>query len=152
MKKEDITNWKLKEVVEKLEIIHPISQNYKNELLENLKLPMGTFEKINRSNSEIDWSLMEDHYTFFFDYQGDENMIKKSLMNSELSKYESLIIFYGWNEPTIKIPTSLFIDDWEGFLRSTKYQTLIFSEDYKFVLEVTRDYQMHSNFIIRKNE
>lgn len=145
----DIKNWKLREVIEHVKVVDNNSAEFKYDILRKLKVPLS-YENtgLNRKETEIEWGKMSQYYKFFFDKVGIENKILNCLLKSELSKYDSLIITYGWKEPVVMIPTLIFIEDWEGFIRSTFYQTLIFSEDYKLIMEISRDYYLHSNFEI----
>jgi len=149
MKYPEIKNWKLREVIGDVEIIAEDSIERRNELLEKLKLPKpDTFIGLNRAETNIDWLKMPQYYKFFFDKEGWEQRIKEWFEQSRLSETEKIIITYGWKEPMIKLPTKIFFEDWEGFFQSTKYETVIFNEDYSLVMEVSRDYYLHSNFEI----
>ena len=45
---------------------------------------------------------------------------EEAIRSSELSQKDNIIITYGWNEPTIKISTQKFIDDYNDFIASTQ--------------------------------
>jgi len=150
MNKLKFKNWKLKEVAEQIEIVADDSIERINELLDELNLPQSSSLKgLNRAETYIDWSKMSVYHKFFFDKEGFEDRVKEWFNKSELANTKNLIIAYGWKEPMVKVPTKLFIEDWEGFIRSTFWETIIFSEDYKLIMEVSRDYNLHSNFKIK---
>lgn len=149
LKKEDIKNWKLVEVIDDIVIIDEVSQDYVKRVLDELKVPTTNHVSTNRKFTEIDWRKMGDYFKFFFDNEGEEKLNEKAFRNSILSKKKNLIITYGWNEPPIKISTQKFIEDWEDFIISVKYETIIFSDDFELIMEVSRDYNLHSNFKIR---
>lgn len=149
MKKEDIKNWKLTEVIDDIELINETSQDYLERILRDLKIPTTNHTSTNREFTEIDWQKMDSYFRFFFEKEGEEKINEEAFKNSALSKKENVIITYGWNEPPVKISTKNFIEDWEGFIRSTIWETIIFSEDLELVMEVSRDYHLHSNFKIR---
>jgi len=152
MKHPHIKNWKLREIIKDVEIIAEDSIEERNELLVELNLPEpATFTGLNREETNIDWSKMPSYYKFFFDKKGWEEKIEKWLEQSVLTKSDRIIITYGWKEPMVSIPTKLFIADWEGFIKSTLWETIIFSTDYKLIMEVSRDYYLHSNFEIMPN-
>lgn len=145
----EIRNWKLKEIAGQYEIIASDSIAYRNKLLQQLNLPKcGENSGLYREDTSIDWSKMPESYKFFFDKEGWEERIKKWFEKSKLGSTQNLLITYGWKEPMVKVPTKLFFEDWEGFIRSTLWETIIFSEDYKLIMEVSRDYYLHSNFKI----
>lgn len=145
----ELTNWKLKKIENQIEIVAEDSAEYLNEILTSLELPQpDTLTGMNRAETCIDWKEMPEYHKFFFDLEGWEPRIQQYFKKS-LAQINKLIIIYGWKEPTIKVSTDLFIEDWEGFFQSTKYETIIFSEDFKFIMEVSRDYYLHSNFIIK---
>lgn len=144
-----IKNWKLKEVEDNIEIIAEDSIIYRKFILNQLQIPTSDNYSVDRSGTSINWNLISDYYNFFFDYENSEKQVKDFLKDSDISKSEHLIILYGWNEPVIKIPTKIFLNDWEGFIRSTLWETIIFNENFKLIIEVSRDFYMHSNFIIK---
>lgn len=150
MKYLEIKNWKLREVIDDIVIISPDSIKKRNELLDELKLPQSEdLTGMNRAETNIDWFRMPQYYKFFFDKEDWEDTIQEWLKASKLSEVEKILITYGWEEPMIKVPTKLFFEDWEGFFRSTLWETIIFSEDYNLIMEVSRDYYLHSNFEIK---
>ena len=145
----EFKNWKLKQVKDVVEIIADDSIVYRDFILRELNLPVSNSESIDRSETSINWNLVPNYYKFYFDNENSEKQVENYLRNSELSESENIIILYGWNEPVIKIPTQIFLSDWEGFIRSTLWETIIFSEKFDLIVEVSRDYFMHSNFIIK---
>jgi hypothetical protein len=143
-------NWKLKEALGSFEIINNDSIEYRNIILEELKLPVNNcITGLNRSETLLNWGKIDSYCKFNFDFV-DEEIVKDALQCSSLSKYKSIIMLYGFDEPVVKISTGRFVDEWEEFVRSTKFETIIFSEDFKLIIEITRSYHMHSNFFIFK--
>ena len=148
-KKESIKNWKLTEVIDEIIIINEASQDYVKRILAEFKIPTTNHTSTNREFTEIDWNKMNEYYKFFFDNENEEKLIEEAFRKSALSKKKNLIITYGWNEPPIIISTQKFIDDWEDFIASTIWETIIFSEDLELIIEISRDYNLHSNFRIK---
>ena len=140
-------NWKLREIAGKYEIISEDSAEYRSWILNKLDLPLVDNFSIHRSQTEIDWKKMAAYYRFFIDGENEE-FVKKAFEESALAKYKNVILTYGWKEPVVKVSTELFLQDWEGFIRSQIWEGLIFSEDFTLVIESTRDYYLHSNFEI----
>jgi len=52
----------------------------------------------------------------------------------------------------IKLPTNIFIEKWEDFLIAIGWEPIIFSEDFKLIIELSRDLCIHSNFFIQKDQ
>lgn len=146
---EAIKNWKLKEVKDRIEIVHQDSIKYRDKVLIERGISVNNdLTGLDRKETLIDWNSFNCHYSFYFDNEADEQLISDALCKSAIGKDEHLIMLYGWKEPVVKIPTKLFVSDWEGFIRSALWETFIFSEDFNLIIEVTRDYYMHSNFKI----
>lgn len=148
MKLIEIKNWKLKEVQDNLELVASDSITYLEDKLKKLGIKQQDNKHFHRRETYIDWDEMPNYYKFFFDNEGWEEKVKQLLLASQISSTKRLIITYGKNEPVVKIPVKVFLEDWEGFFASTQWQTLIFSEDFKLIMEVSRDYYLHSNFSI----
>jgi|GEM_PF-1779894 len=142
-------NWKLKELEDRLEIVSDDSIEYETRVLKKMGIPLAddTASTIG-DYTIIDWDQMTEHYHFYFDRIKDEDFIRRSMSNSKLGKYKHLIITYGYNEPAVKVRLSDFLDDWEGFVRSTLWESTMFTDDYKLIMEVSKKYYLHSNFKI----
>ena len=144
----EIKNWKLREVINDVEVLSKDSVAYKENIISNLRLP--PFSKFTGSTltiTDIEWSKMFHHYKFFLDDK-EESLIEKAFRNSELSLYNKIILIYNSDNLVVKIPIELFFKDWEGFTRSQLWEGLIFSDDFKLIMETSRDYYFHSNFKI----
>lgn len=145
----EIKNWKLKKIIDEIVIISNDSLGFKTRALEELAIPItDNLTGLDRNETIIDWHKISAYYSFFFDTTSMEKKLRDYFINSQLFNTKNVIITYHINEPVIKIPTKLFIEDWEDFFQSTKYETLIFSEDYSLIIEISRDYFLHSNFEI----
>lgn len=151
MNSRNYKNWKLKEIEGQFEVISANSIEFIEKILSELNLPTPSEENngLYSEDTHIDWNKMPTYFNLFFDLEKSEDKVAHMLSNSKISKYENIIITYGWNEPVIKVSTGIFIADWEGFIRSTLWETIIFSNDYKLIMEVSRDYNLHSNFEIK---
>jgi hypothetical protein len=143
----EIKNWKLKQVEKQIKIVADDSSRFIQKKLHELNLPVSDGSKFGRDETQIDWDYLP-HYTLFFDYNDNKQELINAFKSSRLNDTEKLIMTFGWQEPAIEIDTSLFINDWDDFFQSAKYQSCIFSEDYTLVMEVSRDYYLHSNFNI----
>lgn len=139
-------NWKLQEIAGYYEVVDNNSDDFRVRILKKLKLPLTSEYSIDRSCTEINWNEIPNYNKVFIDVE--EDFITSLLKKSALIKHDKLILTFGFSEPTIKIKTSLFFDDWEGFIRGQLWEGLIFSEDYKLMVECSRDYYLHSNFKI----
>ncbi|MGQ2985566.1 hypothetical protein [Flavobacterium sp.] len=143
-----ITNWKLLELEGLFEIISEDSVSYIENFLENNNIPLYNGIGGTRSESRIGWDLMSPKYEFCFDYDNIESKVTNKLKMSQLTQHEFVIVTYGWKEPIIKLKTDIFIENWSDIFSSTKYESIITSFDCKLIMEVTRDYILHSNFKI----
>ena len=144
-----ITNWKLLEVLKDVEIVADDVPRYRDQVLEKLNIPTpDTINVLDRSATIIDWTKMPEHWKFSIDNRSLDHKFHKILKRSAIGQTSRVIIEYGVDEPAVSVPTKLFIKDWEDFFASTKWETVIFSEDYKLIIEVTRDFMIHSNFKI----
>ena len=143
-----IENWKLKQLINDIKIVDEDSIIFLRNKLQELGIPRPQYQDFARSDTNIDWSLVTPHFSFFFDETGNEEVITNRLLNSDLKKVKEIIINYGFDEPTVAIDKFIFINDWEEIFASTVWQTVIFSDDCTLIMEVSRDYILHSNFLI----
>ena len=149
MKKQDIKNWKLVEVIDKINIIADDSSDYFDDLVKKLSIPIINHTTINRTHTHINWQKMPGYFKFFLDGEVEENENESAFRNSALSEKENLIILYGWKEPAVLLPTKMFVEDREDFIASTQWEAIMFSEDFELIMEVSRDYHLHSNFKVK---
>ncbi|CAN5342009.1 hypothetical protein BH09BAC1_BH09BAC1_20890 [soil metagenome] len=144
-----IKNWKLLEEIANIQVMNNDPLSVIDDVLTITNLPKMYNEVFGRHNTFIDWDKAPCHYRLFFDNINDEVLIKNSFLKSKVAEYDNLIITYCDDNIVVKVPFLIFIEDWEGFVRSTLYNGLIFTEDFKFVIEITRDYHFHSTFRIQ---
>jgi hypothetical protein len=114
----------------------------------------ATGENWDEDHSTINWNKANNHFQFFFDYEGNEQEIKNWLKRSELKNHEYLFTWLSWDDPIIKIKTIDFIDNWEEFNIASGWEGLILTtEDGKLFLEFTDNWKYHlnSNFEINPN-
>jgi hypothetical protein len=133
--------------------ITPVSSDLDdiNRILTDLDIKKckTTIELGNRP-SWIEWTAYPNHYSFFYDFDGNEEVIRNDLRNSRLSSYEYLIMTFGWRKPLLKIPVDIFIKYWYELVVITGYESVIITEDGKLFMEfIRRDYHLKSNFPIR---
>lgn len=141
---------------ERLTFLESIGREGKNgdftDFLEELGIKTGG-DNWNLDHSTIDWTALENHYQFFFDYEGNENEIKEWLTQSPISDYDTLLTWISWEDPIIRVKTKDFIENWEEFNLAGGWQGLILTtEDGKYFLEFTDDWKYHlnSNFEIKQ--
>lgn len=144
-----VKNWKLKELEGKFEILSTDSIEYENKVFENIGIPLKDEAPSTLGDyTIIDWDKIPEHHYFYFDRIKDEDFIRKSLSQSRLKEYEFLIITYGYNQPAVRVHLSDFFKDWEEFIRSVLWESTMFTDDYKLIMEVSKKYYLHSNFEI----
>ena len=121
------------------------------KLLKQLGIKTGG-KSWNEDHSTIDWSLIESHFQFFFDYENNEKEIEGWLKQSPISGYETLLTWLSWEDPIIRVKTTDFIEHWEKFNIAGAWEGIILiTEDGKYYLEFTDDWKYHlnSNFEIK---
>jgi hypothetical protein len=136
--------------------INSIEIDGKNGGFENFltKLKIkNTGQNWNEDHSQVNWSEIENHYQFFFDFEDNENVIIDWLKKSELIKYEYLITWLNWDDPIVKIKTKEFIENWEEVYIASVEGMILVTPDGKLILEFTDDfkYNLNSNFEIKPN-
>jgi hypothetical protein len=103
-------------------------------------------------HSTINWNKVDNHFQFFFDYQGNVIEIKNWLKDSELKNHDFLYTWLSWEDPIIRIKTKDLIDNWEEFNIASGWEGVIFTTiDGKYFFEFTDDWKYHlnSNFEIK---
>lgn len=146
----EITNWRFKEFLDELEIIgNNVNNKFEINKITELKLPLKINDIYSHDRTTIEWMKMTRCYRFHLD-EYDEDIIKNALIDSELGIYDNIIVVYGW-DPVVRVPVKYFLEDWESFVRSMDWSGLIFSEDYKLIIEFSQNnYYLNSNFEIIK--
>lgn len=100
--------------------------------------------------SVIDWTLIQNRFRFFYDYEDGEKEIQNWLANCKLKEFEFLYTWFDYNDPIVKVKTSDFIVHWEEFLIGTEGLEFI-TENAELILEFTgsSNYDLWSNFEIK---
>lgn len=144
-----VNNWKVEELLRdySIEIISEPSQEFEDKVINDRKLPTIISHNISNNQTSIDWEKMDIHHSFSTD-DFSEDFIIQSFQNSELAKYNYIIMPFGWNESVAKIPNKLFIQDPLEFFFSKRWEGFIYSDDFKLIMEISHDYYVHSNFKI----
>ncbi|UKN00186.1 hypothetical protein K6119_10625 [Paracrocinitomix mangrovi] len=98
----------------------------------------------------LDWNGIKK-FQFFYDYEGEENVIREWLRNSELKNFEHLYTWFDYNDPIVKIKTSDLIEYWEEFTIASVEGLAFVSENGEIFLEFTQSphYFCISNFEIK---
>ncbi|MDR0940122.1 MAG: hypothetical protein LBN29_12405 [Mediterranea sp.] len=143
-----IKNWRIREIIQHVSIVSEDSTDYKYDMIEQLHLPLSTKEEYENMRTDIGWDRMPQHFIFDTDIAGKENEISKAFMASALGHIEAVIVPCGWKKPAVKIPTKLFIEDWEGLFSSIGWESVMFSDDFTLIMEISNKYYLHSNFFI----
>ena len=100
--------------------------------------------------SWIEWDAYPTHYSFFYDFENNEEVIRNDFRNSRLSNYEYVIMNFGWRKPLLKIPMDIFVNYWYELVVITGYESVVITEDGQLFMEfVRRYYDLKSNFPIR---
>jgi hypothetical protein len=134
--------------------IIPISNNFPdnlNSMLTDFDIKLcNTRIELGKKPSWIEWDMYPKHYSFFYDFDDNEDVIRHDFRNSILNNYEYVIMDFGYKEPLAKIPIDIFINYWYELVIITGYESVVITEDGKLFMEfVRRGYSLKSNFPIR---
>lgn len=145
---EKILNWKLVEVIDQVEIVSTDYQVFKEALWETQNIPIPSYiNALHRASTEIEWGKMAQHFKLFYDAYSHKE-VEEMFRKTALVKSTKIMIFYGNSNLVVKVPTNLFIKEWEDFIASTYFECMLFSDDFSLIMECSRDYNLHSNFKI----
>ncbi|WPV63919.1 hypothetical protein [Chitinophaga sp. LS1] len=100
-------------------------------------------------NSFIDWGKYPDSYSFWYYFVGCEEEITARLKQTELLKYESLIMNIDERDPICEIPINIFINKWLDFVAGAQYETTATTSDGKLFMEFRKGDLLYSNFKIK---
>ncbi len=119
--------------------------------LNNLNISISG-QNWDEDHSTIDWKKHSKFYSFYFDYEGNEE-ITDWLKKSKLSEYDYIYTWLDWNDPIIKIKTIDFFENWEWIYIASIEGMILTTFDGNFYLEFTDDYKynLNSNFEIKPN-
>jgi hypothetical protein len=145
-----IKNWRLREIIQYVSIVSEDSTEYKYSIIDKLHLPLSTKEEYSSLHTDIGWNHLPKHFQFNTDIIGIEEDIREALMYSRLGEMRSVIVTCGWKEPAVMIPVDLFAEDWEGLFCSIGWASVMFSDDFSLIMEISNKYCLHSNFFIMK--
>src|SRR5689334_11360057 len=84
-------------------------------LLESFGYPLVKTGDLENEYSVIDWNLITEKFSFFYDYEGSENEISDMLKNSELIEKPYLLTYFNSDKEIVKVKTSEFIANWNSF-------------------------------------
>lgn len=145
------------------EFINPLKEfadqiiNVSNDFPDNINLMLSEFEiklcnkriELGKKPSWIEWSAYPEHYSFFYDFEDNEEIIRSNFRKSRLSNYEYVVMDFGYQAPLSKIPTEIFINHWYEFVILSGYESVVITEDGKYFMEFIRPcYDLKSNFPI----
>ena len=91
---------------------------------------------------------MNQYFNFNFDNSILDYKLELMFKKSELKTTNEFLVFYNHENIAIEINTNLLISEWEDFFQSTKFNTIIINRKHHLIMEVSRDYILHSNFKI----
>ncbi|GEM59186.1 hypothetical protein B0A78_10100 [Flavobacterium columnare NBRC 100251 = ATCC 23463] len=137
----EISNWVLKKYITELKFLD-------FSILDIIKREGLT---VSNYKTLIDWEKIENKFSFFYDFIGNEEEIKKRLYSSLIFKSQKLIIDIGIGYKPFEISTQLFIQNWEDFVASNGYCGIfIISLEHHLFMEFTDDenYELLSNFYV----
>lgn len=108
----------------------------------------------NEFNTLFDWDYIKPSYSFFFDFDNNDDYIKKKLRESKLKNSSFVYIETLSDVPIIRTSTEYFIANWVDFVNANAGQgSICITDDFKLLMEFTDDfkYYLFSNFLIVPN-
>lgn len=142
-------NWKIQELLQSypIEIIPVASQEFDIDTIKSLNLPQKRDHLLSLDRTLVEWNKVQDYYRFLPD-KFSEDLVIEQFRKSSLANYDNVIMSFAWDESVAKIPSHLFLEDPLEFFMIQLYCGFIYSDDFKFLVEVSEDYYIHSNFEI----
>lgn len=136
------------------ENINHLPDGFPNYLIEKLKSHDIFLNEVKielgKRESWIDWSSYRNHYSFCFDFEDNENVIKEWLKNSRVKEHPFVIMEFGYQAPISEIPVDIFINYWYELVIIAGYESVVLTNDGKLYLEfIRKDYLLKSNFLIK---
>lgn len=134
--------------------IIPLSDNFPdniNSMLTKFDIKLcDTRIELGKKISWIDWNAYPNHYSFYYDFENNEEVIRTDFRNSRLYKYEFVVMEFGYQNPISKIPIDVFITYWYELVIIAGYESVVLTEDGELFMEFVRsDYSLKSNFLLR---
>jgi hypothetical protein len=123
------------------------------------KIDSGTNFKFDTSdnnpyNALFDWDRIKPSYSFFFDFDNNEDIIRRQLSESKLKNSSFIYIETLSDIPILRTRTEYFIANWIDFIDANAGQgSICITDDFKLLMEFTDDrkYYLFSNFLISQN-
>lgn len=141
----------LKKFKERIKSLPGTFPDYLNKKLQSSDIILNekTIE-LGKKEFWIDWRAYPNHHSFYFDFDDCEATVGSWLRNSRLKEYPSVIMDFGYQNPTSEIPTDIFFDYWYELVIIAGYESVVLTDDGKLYIEfVRRDYTLKSNFQIK---
>lgn len=141
----------LKEFKESITYLSDSFPNYLINKLQTHHISLNeTKIELGKKESWINWSQYPHHYSFYFDFEDNENVIKEWLKSSKLKEYSSVIMEFGFQAPISAIPLDVFIGYWYELVIIAGYESVVLTEDGELFMEfIRKDYSLKSNFLIK---
>jgi hypothetical protein len=123
---------------------------YLYSLLEERGIKINTsLIELGKKKSWIEWDHYPDHYSFIYDFEENEEIIREYFRKSQLAKCKYIIMEFGYQAAISKIPVDIFIKYWYELVIIAGYESVVIVDDSSFFMEfVRRDYVLKSNFAI----
>ena len=136
---------------EKVRLEHFANKNY-FDLMKSFEIPTIQKGMESEDNSMIDWNMIPNHYQFFYNYEGSEEIISAWLKKSKLTTKNYLLTYFCSADEVIKVNIDDFVRNWNSLNFAVGFQGIVYiSDDGELIMEFTDDYrhELNSNFLIK---
>ena len=145
-----VQHWLIEKHDDNIELVNMTGYELMEKINAETSFKTDTLD--NDFNAVFDWKMIKPHYSFFFDFVGNDSVLPALFRKSKLSEHSHLLIETTSSLPILRISTEYFIDHCLDFIDANSGMgSVIITDDYKLLMEFTDDwkYTLFSNFKIK---
>jgi hypothetical protein len=137
-------NWILNKYKDVITPVFKDFQPYYADFLINNGIHIN--KDLSKVESFIEWEKYDDYHSFWYYFVGCE--LAERLKDSELMRFESVIMDFGNGEPVFEISANVFVDNWLDFVTGARYLTTVVTKKPELIMEFIKGDIINSNFKI----
>jgi hypothetical protein len=143
----EIKNWKLVELSDKILSVNDYSHDKLLEISQKQGVPLEThYPFMSRAETEFEWWPGKN---FVFNINSYEAKELTDLINSALTGIEEFVyVIFVHDGIIVELEFLVFSEHVDDLIYSTLFHTIVFGKNHKYLIEVSRDYNLHSNIQI----